>query len=222
MQNYSSVVAGVLASFPTNIVLAEEEEEGKAQLTRKAAWAITQENPNIGLMSKTSGNAVAGLTVDVIMDKSDGSGADIASSKPEAPGFVTITSVWSTYLPNIDPEWLSRWVKPTQELANLPGPMSDAEPEPPDPPEPPPGPQPPNPPPPPIPADWSTADRLSLQWYSEGGLTLNLIYLNLLWRPADPGGWGNWWFHIIEEAWTVAQVADAFRASDEYKAIHGA
>jgi hypothetical protein len=80
---------------------------------------------------------------------------------------------------------------------------------------------------PPMPTDWSDAERLSLEWYSEGGHALDAIYCNLLTpvgatslRHADPGGWGNWWFHIVQESWSVQQVVDAIKTSDEYHAAH--
>lgn len=141
MQNYSSIVSVTLAGFSTQTVPTDQEEEGKAQLCRQAGWTIHQQNANIGYLRKDSGNAVAGLTVDVLMDKSDGSAADMASSTPVgAPaGHVTITAPWSPYPVNTDPAWLARWVKPTAELANLPGPLSGgASPDPPEPPTPPP------------------------------------------------------------------------------------
>lgn len=224
MQNYSGVVAGILAGYPTQIVPADQEEDGKAQLTRQAAWDIFQQNPNIGLMSKTSGNNVHGLTVDVIMDKSDGSGADIASSRPDAPGFVEITSVWSAYPPNSDPAWLSRWVTPTAELAALPGPMGGDEPEPPDPPDPPD----PQPIPPPdfsqLPKVWSPSgyEPRTLGWYTEQAIGLETIYRVLFnGRQADFGGAGNWEFHIVEEQQPVDWIVEQFMESDEYKALHG-
>jgi hypothetical protein len=220
MHNYQSVVQQVLAGYVSPVVTLAQEEEGKAQLTRAAAWQIYQSNPNIGLVAKDSGNQVLGLTVDVLMDRTDGSAADMASSTPDAPGYVRITTPWSPYPANHDPAWLGKWRQPTQELAQYPGPMVPAHaPEPPEP-EPPPGPQPPDPMPP-MPVDWSSAPRLSLEWYSEGGHSLNDVYLNLLWRDADPGGWGNWWYWIVEQSWTVAQVSAEIMNSDEYKILHG-
>lgn len=132
MQNYSGMVQRVMGEFLSTVVPTAREEEAKAQLTRRAAWQIHLENPNIGLLRKETGNNVAGLSVDIIMDRSDGSIADVASSTSvgQAPGMLRIVSVWVPQPPNIDPPWLARWVEPTEALARLPGPMTVADPEP--------------------------------------------------------------------------------------------
>ena len=124
MYNYQSVVADILATqFVSPVVTAADEEAGKAQLLFAAVWQIHQTNPNIGLVEKTSGNAIDGMTVDVMMDKTDGSAADCSSSTPDAPGYVRITTPWSPYAANMDPAWLTRWRAPTQTLATKPTPM---------------------------------------------------------------------------------------------------
>ena len=123
MDNYASVVAQVLASFPSQKVPSDREEEGKAQLTRVAAWQIHQQNPNVGLLSKPGGNQVGGLAVDVLIDRSDGSSVDCASSTPDGAGSVRIRAVWLPNAPNPDAVWLARWVQPTAALAGAPGPL---------------------------------------------------------------------------------------------------
>lgn len=135
MQNYSGTVVSVLATqFADQVVPTSEEEAGKAQLTRAAAWAIHQQDPSVGLCSKLTGNQVHGLSVDTIVDRT-GSLVDIATSKPEAAGMVRILPGWFTY--PLNPDDAQKWTQPTAALAALPGPMpkTDAAPGP--------GPQPP-------------------------------------------------------------------------------
>src|SRR5262245_60749014 len=131
MQNYSSYVAAALARYQSPVVYADQEEPGKAQLTRAAAWDIFQVNPNIGLKAKTSGNQVAGLTVDTLLDRTTGEVVDIATSRPDPPGCVTILAGWYPYAPN--PAEVVNWVAPTQELADMAGPMVPISDPPPDP-----------------------------------------------------------------------------------------
>jgi hypothetical protein len=127
MQNYAALITQLLASFPSLIVNDAHEEAAKAQLTRKAAWVIHQENAAIGLLRKEDGNNVMGLSVDVLMDRTDGSWVDCASSTPDGPGTKRITPVWLHHLPDTNAAWLSRWVQPTAELADAPGPLAQGE-----------------------------------------------------------------------------------------------
>lgn len=129
MTNYKARVEAILRdTFASSIVESGQEEEAKAQLTRVAGWALHQDDPNIGYVKKTRGNNVAGLSVDLLMDRSDGSFADIASSKADLEGWVRIRVVWVSHGPSSDLEW----VQPTAALAKMPGPMAliEEEPEP--------------------------------------------------------------------------------------------
>lgn len=229
MQNYQSTQAQVVAVFETMVVPANQEEQGKAQLTRATAWQIhLTKNPNIGLLSKTSGTQVGGLSVDVLMDRTDGSWVDCASSRPAADSNVEILPVWVDHPEsNLDPAWMSRWVQPTPELANAPGPLKikGTPPKPPDPPVPIP-PTPPVEPMPPMPTEWSSAPFRSMAWYSDMSPRLDAVYCNLFTAPGKPlrhgdyGGWGNWVWHIVEMEESVDQVVAEMKQSDEYKALH--
>jgi hypothetical protein len=122
MDNYAGIVAQVLASqFSDPVVSTAEEEDGKAQLTRAAAYEIAKTDPNVGLRRKTSGNQVAGLSVDTIVDRTSGQVVDIATSRPEGPGTVRILPGWYDYGNN--PAEIPSYVQPTAALAALPGPM---------------------------------------------------------------------------------------------------
>jgi hypothetical protein len=122
MQNYAGMVAQVLnTQFADHVVPAAEEEPGKAQLTRAAAWAIYQEDATVGLRAKTSGNQVAGLSVDTIVDRNTGEVVDIATSRPEGVGMVRILPGWYPYAAN--PSEVANWREPTAALAAMPGPM---------------------------------------------------------------------------------------------------
>jgi hypothetical protein len=119
MENYAAIVQQTLAEFETVTVPTDRLEEGKAQLTRRAAYALNRINPNIGLLRKTGGNAVEELSVDVIMDRSDGTWADIASSSGDV-----VRAVWVHHGErSTDRAWLALWVEPTAHLADLAGPM---------------------------------------------------------------------------------------------------
>jgi hypothetical protein len=121
MQNYSGIVNQVLSEFTSNNVPAAEEETGKAQLTRAAAWEIYKIDSDIGLLQKTSGNNVDGLSVDVIVSKSTGDWTDIATATGVGTPTVTIEAVWITHT-GTPPG--ARWIQPTAQLALKPGPMS--------------------------------------------------------------------------------------------------
>lgn len=227
VQNYKHVYDEVLAGYQSLVLPSAQEEEGKAQATRETAWRVHQQNPNIGLLAKTSGNNVNGRSVDILMDRTDGSSADAGTALQNTPqqGQVTIASAWTAYAPTSDPAWLERWIAPTAAIAAEAGPLVLKGEQP----APGPDPNPPQPlePMPPMPTEWSPAEWLSLQWYSEAGNALDAVYCNVLTaegatelRHADPGGWGNWWFHIVEEKWSVPQVVEAMMREPEYIAGH--
>jgi hypothetical protein len=125
MQNYYTTVEEALGGFDNTIVPKEAEEQGKSQLLRRAGYLIHLKDPNIGYLSKPDGNQVHGLSVDVLMDKRDGSWADCASSEMVRGNDAVrrITAPWTPHGPDQSPSWLARWVKPTHEMALRPGPM---------------------------------------------------------------------------------------------------
>src|SRR6266516_7447459 len=88
-------------------------EEQKSILTRRAAYYLNQFNPNIDLLKKTSGNNILGLSVDIILDKSNGDFWDIATDNGKIAKPVNSE-------PKIDTSLISRWVQPTKELAEIP------------------------------------------------------------------------------------------------------
>ena len=121
--DYGSIVNMVEGWFNTTVP-ASENERGKAQMTRVIAWEIYKVNPNIGLLVKTGGNNVNGLSTDVVVQKPDGSFADVASHTDPSGGMVTITASWNDHPPDSNTSDMSRWVQPTEALANAPGPMT--------------------------------------------------------------------------------------------------
>lgn len=125
MDNYSAIVAQVLSEdFTSPVVVAEQEEQGKAQLTRAAAWEIYKQDSRVGMLRKTSGNNVGGLAVDVLLDRSDGSWVDVATATGVGNPTVTIKAHWLHNSGNGVP---TGWVQPTLELALAPGPMPRAD-----------------------------------------------------------------------------------------------
>lgn len=117
MENYSGIVQQALDRLGT--MRSQEErttEENKARLTRLAAYLINQKNPNIGLLRKETGNNVMGMSVDLVIDKSNGEFADIASDTDDGGGFRRVIPM---FIPNSDPALIPRWVQPTAALAGV-------------------------------------------------------------------------------------------------------
>jgi hypothetical protein len=117
MENYTEFVHRALEQLGTLRSQGEREaEENKARLTRRAAYLIHQANPNIGLLRKETGNNVMGLSVDLILDRTNGEFADIASDVDDGDGFRRTTAM---FMPNHDPALIPRWVQPTAALAGV-------------------------------------------------------------------------------------------------------
>lgn len=219
MTNWSFVFSETLALYETLVVPGDRGDEAKGQVTAQAGYTIhTMHDATVGYISKSGGQTqYHGIAVDALQDTA-GYGADYLTDELQPDGTRIIKLAYSEYAPPAPGAPLppANWQKPTPEMLTFGGPLvmkSVAPPEPS-------GPTPPDPMPP-MPKYWSKQPRLSLDWYAEAGHSLNDVYLNLLWREADAGGWGNWWYWIIEETWTVQQVSEAIKDSDEYKAIHG-
>jgi hypothetical protein len=129
MNDYSAIVAQALERLgPLRSNEERQTEENKARVTRLAAFLIHQQNPNIGLLRKDGGNRSLiqvngeeiGMSVDLIIDKSDGTFADVASDADDGEGFRRAVAVWVPHPEtSSDPAWLARWIKPTSALAGL-------------------------------------------------------------------------------------------------------
>lgn len=57
--------------------------------------------------------------------------------------------------------------------------------------------------------------------YSAARIAVRALYLELLWREPDPGGWDNWTDHIELRGGTIDQVRAAILNSPEYRLLHG-
>lgn len=90
---------------------SQQIENQKAYLTRRAAYYLNLIDSNIGLLSKTTGNNVMGLSTDIVM-KRDGDYYDIAT---DSAGLVQPVNSGVTH----DSSLVSKWVQPTLELAGL-------------------------------------------------------------------------------------------------------
>jgi hypothetical protein len=84
-------------------------EEGKARLTRVAAWRLHQQDARWGLVKKTTGNQVQGLSTDLLMWQSTGEIVDIVT---DDGGRIAV--LWGTR-PLTDALPLDRWVQPQPE-----------------------------------------------------------------------------------------------------------
>ena len=86
-------------------------ENQKAYLTRRAAYYLNQIDNNLGLLSKTTGNNVMGLSTDIVI-KRNGDYYDIATD------FAGLVRPVNSDIVS-DPSLASRWIQPTKELAGL-------------------------------------------------------------------------------------------------------
>lgn len=93
-------------------------EEQKAYLTRRAAWYLHQVDNSYGLLAKTTGNNVMGLSVDITIKKPSGEFFDIATDREVEPNSRMAFPVNSGG--SVDPALVPRWVQPTAALAGLP------------------------------------------------------------------------------------------------------
>ena len=118
MDNYLDTVQLALEQLGTLRASDEREvEEHKAKLTRRAGYLINKKNPNIGLLKKDTGNQVMGMSVDLIIDRTTGDFADIATDVDDGDGFRRIAA---QFIPNRDAALIPRWVCPTPSMAGLP------------------------------------------------------------------------------------------------------
>jgi len=83
-----------------------------------------QVNPQIGLFEKTYGVNIAGLSTDLVVQKSDGSFADVCTAKNNGDGTFTIQATWGDHVGDSNTTDKDRWVQPTQALADMAGPMT--------------------------------------------------------------------------------------------------
>lgn len=122
--DYSSIVASVVATFASMVVPYADREAGKAQLTRKVAWEIYNTvDTHIGLLAKTSGTQVNGRSVDICVQMTDGSYADVASDHDNGDGTATISGGWTRKAPDSNTADASRWIVPTAGIAAESGPL---------------------------------------------------------------------------------------------------
>lgn len=226
MDNFSQVFADTLAEYESPYVPGDQGDAGKGQVTVRAGFKInTTLDPDVGYIAKTGGQTqFHGVSVDALQDKSDGTGADYLTDELQPDGRRLIKLAYTHY-PTAAVPPTKNWVLPTAPYLDYPGPLvlKGETPEPPDPPDPP---QPPSEPMPPMPTEWSSHPLAAIEWWTDMCPRLDAVYCNLLTAPgaplrhADYGGWGNWVFHIREEAWSVDQVVAGIKDSDEYQAIH--
>jgi len=112
------VASGDITVVPPGPNQAQTVDEQKAFMTRRAGYYLNQVDAGYGLLSKTTGNNVMGLSVDFILHKPEGGGYDIATDV-QVPNGATVRPVNSGMSPSAD--LLPRWVQPTKELAGLNG-----------------------------------------------------------------------------------------------------
>ena len=103
-----------------NVVSGPEQEniinQQKAYLTRRSAYYLWLRNNSYGLLSKTTGTNVMGLSTDIILLK-NGDFYDIATDIEIGAGYRAVKTVNSGI--TTDANLIPRWVLPTKELAGL-------------------------------------------------------------------------------------------------------
>lgn len=135
MQNYSQVFADTLAEFVSPIVPADQGDNGKGQVTARAAYTInTTMNANVGHIGKNPGqtqyptpsiDGLKGIAVDALMDKGDGTGADYLTDVDLGNGTREIRLAYTPYAPpppGTDPT--ANYVAPSTTYRDLPGPLT--------------------------------------------------------------------------------------------------
>lgn len=127
MQDYTQQFREALAEFESPIVHAGEEDAAKGQVTVLAGFRIHQiYDPNVGYIRKHAGQTqFAGVSVDALLDQSDGSGADFLTDVDVGNNLREIRVVFTRYPPaklgtRLPPD---NWVQPTLEHVNTPGPL---------------------------------------------------------------------------------------------------
>lgn len=91
-------------------------EQHKALLTRRAAYYLNQLDSNYGLVSKTTGNNVIGLSTDIVAHKQKPIFWDIATDVDAGNGLRVAKPINSN---EVAGSLIDRWVQPTKELAGL-------------------------------------------------------------------------------------------------------
>lgn len=144
MQNYSQYFANALADFESPLCPAGTEDAAKGQVTVRAGYYIHLVNFNIGYIAKNTGQTqFAGVGVDVLKDKSDGSWDDYLTDIDAGNGMREVRIAYSPH--PADGSGASLWVEPDESYLTVPGPLvlKSETPDPPDP-EPEPEPVPPD------------------------------------------------------------------------------
>lgn len=120
MKNYFNYVQKAAMELGDLIApLGQELEDLKGLLTRRAAYYINLDDPNIGLLAKTTGNNSKGFSVDIVMHKVTGEIRDTSTDVPVNGGLRRVVPVWGEKSPRKD--LLHDWRNPTRELAGLEG-----------------------------------------------------------------------------------------------------
>jgi hypothetical protein len=121
MQNFDQVQraydellrAGEIYSTSEQLII----EGQKAYLTRRAAYYLNLINPDLGLLSKITGNNVMGLSTDIVV-KHNGDFYDIATDVATGDNNKRLVQPVNAGIDN-DPLLASKWIQPTKELAGL-------------------------------------------------------------------------------------------------------
>ena len=117
-KSYDELVSlGIIHDIPFSLNQETEVNEQKAYLTRRAAYYLNQVDPDYGLLAKTTGTNVQGLSTDIILRKKSGIYYDIATdvSLPNNYRAIRITNSGAA----VDISLIPNWIQPTKELAGI-------------------------------------------------------------------------------------------------------
>lgn len=127
MQNYSSYFATALGEFVSPLCPAGTEDAAKGQVTMRAGYAInTGASANVGFIAKSAGQTqFAGVGVDALLDRGDGTGADFLTDVDAGNGMREVRLAFTAYAPPPPGTVLppSNWVQPTTAHLAEPGPL---------------------------------------------------------------------------------------------------
>jgi len=129
IQDYRSIFLATLAEFESPIVPKDQGNQGKGQLLLRTGYKINLTlNNNIGYLKKNPGQTQhAGVAVDALFDRTDGTGADFITDEaipgdPEERRLIKV--VFTPYsVPPAQSLPMEGWIEPTAAYLAVPGPM---------------------------------------------------------------------------------------------------
>lgn len=127
MQNYSQYFADALADFESPLCPDGTADAAKGQVTMRAGYTLhATVDSDVGFIAKGAGQTqFAGVGVDALLDKGDGTGADFLTDVDAGNGMREVRLAYTPYAPPPagSPLPPANWVQPTTWHLEQPGPL---------------------------------------------------------------------------------------------------